>query len=358
MKKKILTILIFNFALLAVFLEITGQLFKRYDFLKDYKSTNKEELILIKNKNYLNYVNHFRDFNYRSKGYDFKFNVKPINFDDDSIYIFSCYGICKGNLRNYDLLVQGDSWGEGLDRNINHMVANFKQKNIISAGTTSFSPSNFEGQLGYFKNIDYNINTIVVIIDQTDILDEYLRYKKVVVPGIGNKSSVVKPFNAWQHYSFYNYNHNYNFKSGFLFVLNKFHRKTNLKNSVRYKDAQNILINGDKNAIDYFENRLKSYINYVKVNTNTKNLILVTHDHYQHLNGEYKVSTNESVSSVTNNFDRGKLNIKHIHINPLQKGFCQKDDCSDYFVPGDIGSHPRNKSYKMIGSEIKKEIFN
>ena len=69
MKKKILTILIFNFALLAVFLEITGQLFKRYDFLKDYKSKNKEELILIKNKNYINYVNHFRDFNYRSKGY-------------------------------------------------------------------------------------------------------------------------------------------------------------------------------------------------------------------------------------------------------------------------------------------------
>ena len=285
-----------------------------------------------------------------------QFNVKPVNFDDDSIYIFSCYGICKRSQRNYDILVQGDSWGEGLDRNINHIVENFKQKNVISAGTTSFSPSNFEGQLGYFKNRNYKFYTIVVIIDQTDIFDEYLRYKKVVVPGIGNKSSVVKPFNAWQHYSFYNYEHNYDFKSGFLFVVNKFYRKARFKDASRYEDGQNLLIKGNKNATKYFENRLRSYINFVKVNTNTKNLILVSHDHYQNLQGEYKVSTNELISSVINNFDSGKLNIKHIHINPLKKGFCKKDDCSDYFVAGDISSHPRKKSYKMIASEIKKEI--
>ena len=251
MKKNFLIILIFNFALLAFLLEISGQLLKRY-YLFNYFRIN-ENRVLFKNKDYLNYVNHFRDLDYRSTDFDMQFNVKPVNFDDDSIYIFSCYGICKRSQRNYDILVQGDSWGEGLDRN-------FKQKNVISAGTTSFSPSNFEGQLGYFKNRNYKFYTIVVIIDQTDIFDEYLRYKKVVVPGIGNKSSVVKPFNAWQHYSFYNYEHNYDFKSGFLFVVNKFYRKTRFKDASRYEDGQNLLIKGNKNATKYFENRLRSCI--------------------------------------------------------------------------------------------------
>ena len=171
MKKNFLITLIFNFALLAFLLEISGQLLKRY-YLFNYFRIN-ENRVLIKNKDYLNYVNHFRDLDYRSKDSNMQFNEKPVNFDDDSIYIFSCYGICKGSLRNYDLLVQGDSWGEGLDRNINHIVENFKQKNVISAGTTSFSPSNFEGQLGYFKNRNYKFDTIVVIIDQTDIFDEF-----------------------------------------------------------------------------------------------------------------------------------------------------------------------------------------
>ncbi len=66
-----------------------------------------------------------------------------------------------------------------------------------------------------------------------------------------------------------------------------------------------------------------------------------TNDHYQNLNGEYKVSIEGLVPNVVENFDGGKLNIKYLHINSLKKGFCQKDNCSDYYREGDKASHPK-----------------
>ena len=122
MKKNLLITLIFNLVLLVFFIEIFGQVLKRNYLFNYYESRKIEKSILIKNKNYLNFVNHFRDQDYKAKGDDFQFNIKPSNFDEDSIYIYSCYGNCKGDLKNYDLLVQGDSWGELLDRNIDHTV--------------------------------------------------------------------------------------------------------------------------------------------------------------------------------------------------------------------------------------------
>ena len=70
---------------------------------------------------YLKYVNHFSDFNYDQGGFreKYPFSIQPSNFDMDSILLFSCYGKnCNSDNKSFDILIQGDSWAEGLDKNI------------------------------------------------------------------------------------------------------------------------------------------------------------------------------------------------------------------------------------------------
>lgn len=353
---KTLRILIFNLIFLAFFLEFFGQIAKRYKAADYYHSNKHERSISI--KEYLNFVNHYRDANYKNKGEDFSFEITPDNFEQDTIYMFSCYGNCTNQTKRYQLLIQGDSWSEALDRKINYITKLNPGQNIISAGTTSFSPSNMEAQLGYFKNKGYSFEQIVSLIDQTDIGDEFFRYKDQTIKSTLNSSSLVRPFSTWQHIQFYNYNKDFDLPTGLQYVFKSIYRMSRIKRVPSYEKISSPLRGENQEAILYFKNRLISYINYISEGTETKNLILVSHDHYQHLEGEYTVSVGDIISKVVSNINLGQkqLKIHHIHINPSKMQFCREKDCSDYYREEDIFSHPKNSSYKLIANEIKKKL--
>ena len=337
-------------------MEISGQIIKRYKSSRYYQVNNHEKSLSI--NQYLKFVNHYRDSDYKNKGQGFTFNRLPENFEEDSIYIFSCYGKCNSKTKKYQLLIQGDSWSEGLDRNINYLAKLHQDINVISAGTTSFSPSNIEAQLGYFMNLDYSFDNIVSFIDQSDIGDEFYRYKEQTIEKTSNSSSIVKPFSTWKHTQYYNYNHDFKITSGLEYIVNSLYRISGINRAASYEKISSPLRGDNHEAVLYFQNRLISYIEYVLKGEDTKNLILVSHDHYQHLDGEYTVSVEKIISDVISNINLAetKLKLHHIHINPLKMKFCKEEDCSDYYVKGDLFSHPKKTSYKFIANEIKIKL--
>ena len=83
--------------------------------------------------------------------------------------------------RSKNILIQGDSWAERASSvgAYNYLKKESKKNNLglINAGISSYSPSPMSIQLFILRK-DFNIfpNTIVAIIDQTDIADEIYRY--------------------------------------------------------------------------------------------------------------------------------------------------------------------------------------
>ena len=82
------------------------------------------------------------------------------------------------------LLVQGDSWAEQISQVevSKNLLKDFSKRNKINsfnAGTTSFAPSVMHIQYKILKN-DFKIfpDTLIILIDQTDLGDEVCRYEK------------------------------------------------------------------------------------------------------------------------------------------------------------------------------------
>lgn len=357
--KNLIKVLMVNLVVSLFLFEVGGQILKARD-----RSINPSENSIKWNKlytDYLRYVNHIRDFDYRNKGNDFKFSIKPSNYNDDTLFIYSCYGdICNSSVKSFDLLIQGDSWAEGFDRNILSIQKYMKKRsNIISAGTTSFSPSNMEGQLGYFRQNGMTFKLIIAIIDQTDIGDEFFRYKDNTIPADSkNLFSKVKAFGPSEHTHFYNYStkpdaHMF----GTSYVYNRLLRKVNSGNTPSYSLISSPLRGELPSANGYFKQRLKSYINYALNGNKKSQLLILTHDHKQHLSGAYSISTQQLVEDVLKtNFDKSKR-VKHVHINPLRQKLCTSENCSDYFIKNDIASHPNLDSYKKIISKLSSRLM-
>lgn len=354
--KKILKVGFINIAILLVFMELGGQLLKkRHESELEGVYGPREKAYT----DYLQYVNHFRDLNYSKATFEGRivpYSILPSNFGKASELLYSCYGEnCDNSRKSYDLLIQGDSWAEGLDKNIASLLNYIPAKiNIISAGTTSFSPSNMEAQLGYLKDKGFKFKSILVVIDQTDIGDEYFRYKTKTIPSRSNiKSSRVMPFNLLEHKEFYNYSL---YTSGTAYLSYKVTLKLFGHNVPSMKLILSPLRGKSPLAVNYFKTRLSSYINYLINACNDATIIILTHDHRRHLTGEYVVSTEEIVSEVIESLPAISKRIKHVHITPRADGLCIKEDCSDYYVEGDEASHPRPSSYRKIINKLAKVV--
>ena len=354
---KAFKVVLINIAMFSVLMEIGGQLLKkRHEF-----NLSKLNMFIPWKQaytDYLAYVNHFRDFNYSKKA-EMPYSVTPSNINTDTELLYSCYGEnCNNNRKSYELLIQGDSWAEGLDKNIASLINHIPSRiNIISAGTTSFSPRNMEAQLGYLRDKGFKFKTILMVIDQTDIGDEYFRYKPKTVPtGSNINPSRVIPFNSIEHTNFYNYSlYPGRFRFGISYMASKVYSKLFGERVPSYSLISSALRGDSQLAVNYFRSRLTSYINHAFSASTLKSIIIITHDHRQHLTGEYTVSTEEIVSDVIASLTAYSAKIKHIHINPRADGLCIKEDCSDYYVEGDISSHPRHSSYPKIINKLFKE---
>ena len=76
--------------------------------------------------------------------------------------------------------MQGDSWGRQLGTGASDILfKDFINKGweAYSYSNSSYSPSLYSAQLGYLEKKDKSPEIVIAWIDQTDIGDEYLRYK-------------------------------------------------------------------------------------------------------------------------------------------------------------------------------------
>ena len=335
--------------------EALGQAYK-YKHIKQKKVFTSTEYT----EKYLKYVNHHRRYIVENNLSDY--SVKPQNLGSDSISAYSCYGIkCVSNQKDYEFLIQGDSWAAGFDQNMKSFLKDdYSQKNVISGGTSSFSPSNMEGQLGFLRDEGYTFKKVIAIIDQTDIGDEFFRYKLKTNPSEDfNTSSSVSPFNRDEHKNYYNHSVEEKLlkSTGIYYLIYRLRERNKLitQSGPSYVEISSPLKLKSPEVEKYFKKRLRSYINFIFASEKLEKLYIITHDHYQHLTGEYSVSVHQLVSKVLENHVNSNK-IIHIHINPEKEGFCKSKDCSDFFISRDLASHPKINKWPKIIYALKKRI--
>ena len=162
MKKNIsLTILSFLFFLLLTEIGMRYLIFSKKYFL--FKTENHLNFY----KKYTNHLHHLRDTIDHPK--------------EPSSYLFN---FIKKNDQEDTILFQGDSRANQIDdiASWDKDFFNNYNSNIVSGGSSSFSPSLMSVQLDILIK-DFNIkpNILVALIDPTDLGDEYCRYKDKVI---------------------------------------------------------------------------------------------------------------------------------------------------------------------------------
>ena len=111
------------------------------------------------------------------------------------------------------------------------------------------------------------------------------------------------------------------------------------------------LINGKKNEIAYFENRIRDYINFLKSKEYIEKIILVTFPHKNHFG--YNISKNKKnyySINVSNIIDKVLKNEKKIyHLNFSKLIFDGKIELkNNEFSETDIASHLKEKYHANI----------
>ena len=98
-------------------------------------------------------------------------------------------------LNTENILIQGDSWAEAARMNEEYLLKFSKKKNwgLILGGISSYSPSPMSLQLDILRQ-DFYIrpSVVIAIIDQTDIGDEFFRYKKHYISNNGKLKALNK----------------------------------------------------------------------------------------------------------------------------------------------------------------------
>lgn len=390
--KKLLKIFSINLVFLFIFSEVGSR------FLLNYKKRNNLLSSSQLLKEYLNYVNHFRDNNIREKHLKKYNNNKkdlPLNFDDESIFIFDLISNCKNtNLVSYNekcptIMLQGDSWAEGLAQQAKNELFNnieYKDWNIINSGNSSFSIANYSGQLAYFYKKNIKPKIIIINIDQSDFGDDYLRYKNNIkfkknpIPHLS-----VKPFSYNTHRSFYNYypyypfdeiSSEFSFKPQSIVLLktflkiftNKLKYKTNKRldftSTLSWAQKASILVKYDPKAVEYVKDILKKYLTTAK-EIGVEEIHIFTHPHYRHIfkgNSDEESYTYSISSLVEEVIIEEKINLvdknfKVYHeIFPISEKNCFDKTCSGHYLLNDKASHLTSEGYKKYASFIN-EIF-
>ena len=355
MGQKRIRILAWNVLVGLIFLELAAQV---YRVAKSPSQPFLKTEIMSEIKDYLEYVNHSRDQSFPSRLV--KASKKPANYSQPSIYLFSEYrGI---NSDKPVLLLQGDSWVEGLEENALEdflQMASGSGLELIAAGTTSFSPTNMAAQLRFIKSRGINVASTIALIDQTDLGDESCRYKRQVVfnPEVPETVARVKPYQSQGQVVF---------EYGPLVSMNEMplmaprliaemmYRVRRLLNDFRgikhcsWTEIKAPLAKPDKQAITYFIRSLKAYIQTYAELYPGKPLTLVSYPHKGHLAGEYSYEIGSAISTVIADFNW----VNHLDLHsqaPLHNNL----PSIHLYEPGDLASHPTAEGYQLIGESIK-----
>ena len=320
-----------------------------------YLINSKKEFLFKSNdhlnfyKKYTNHLNHLRD--------------TIMHPDDPKEYLFNY--VNKIDHQNKTILFQGDSRSEQINSLNKKFFSNFNF-NIISGGSSSFSPSHMSVQLDILIN-DFNIkpNIIVALIDPTDLGDEICRYKDKIVFE-NNKIKKIKKNELKGDFYFYNnifllseINLTNNLK--FLYLpklINHFFKyNLNMVSNCRYDEIQKYLINKDENAENYFNLIINKYVNNINSYQFIDEVYFVFYPHIQHLDQNvYGTKYNIKLSDVV---DQKKLKDVNI-INFYEKNIFEKFNKNyfDVFIEDDHASHLTKKGANIFFKKIFNEILN
>ena len=214
------------------------------------------------------------------------------------------------------------------------LVQKFKSKKsvgFVSGGTGSYSPSLMNLQLDVLEQ-DFKIlpNIVIAYVDQSDIGDEYCRYRnhrfyengvlKSIQPEshlmwretfnyseiyekskirLKNKSKILQTF----------FLTNFNFKYGFVKSSTRLYRKYISTNKVDKEKLtkcywgaiEKYLIKHHVTETEYFKNRVKDYLEKMKKKEHIEKIFFVTFPHKKNFNKTYKLNVSDVIESVVKN---------------------------------------------------------
>ena len=299
-------------------------------------------------------------------------------------YLFNNIGDIKSQNK---ILLLGDSWFDQLRldnyKESNKSLKEFSIKNdfqIINGGITSFSPSLMSIQYNLLKKeFDINPSILILYIDQTDIGDEYCRYKeRKIYDDKGNLKSV-KRFNfdkeIFNGLKIYKYSeikleNNYilkftrlsNFSIQYFIEKNFFRIKKIIKHGWRTGDERNyykcrfkvirsFLDNKNIEANEYFKKSLTEFFDNLENQSNLEKIIITSFPHRDHIKNIYKNNISFLIDEVLKNYEN-----KFFHLNLSNVSY--KDfDLDQLYVVGDEASHLNPKYHNEIFiKEIIKKI--
>ena len=273
---------------------------------------------------------------------------RHINIKTDNLSSLIYNKVGEGNKK---VLIQGDSWAELLERDPKNidLFLGIPNTQFLLAGTSSYSPSLMSAQLNKIRSqFGESPETIIAIIDQTDLGDELCRYKNL--REIINGKVVVRPVPPGEpgYYTLHSLFSKYKVLTSslpFTIRLIKYeilndqivNRIKNSKKKCGYNDILGILKN-DISDLDlrYWDYIFTEYINNVFSNSDLKHLIIVTHPHKYHLNGEYVSNIN---NLVINNVNRSRYKDQITVLNPFEYSKMNSVDINEIFIEDDAYSH-------------------
>ena len=335
-----------------------------FEINKNSKNLFKSKENLYFHKKYSEKLHHLRDSGNLRKTKD---------------YLFS--EVHSDNNFKKTLLIQGDSWAEQILQieASKNLLKDFSKKNKINsvnAGTTSFAPSVMHVQYKILKN-DFKIfpDTLIILIDQTDLGDEVCRYEKNKVYSDSNKLLFVKREKftraTYDYSKLYDYSELYLQKSVSKKIINFPYIKLRYFLIRNYNLVKDIIDNGLKNRNDskcnfgqiqkellefdsnskiIFQRSLREYLNYLSSEKKLNKILIVSFPHKNHLMNLYKVNISNYIDEVVNEVNDKRL----YHLNFSNFNF-PKTEINEMFIEGDVASHLKDQYHTEI---YLKKILN
>ena len=265
------------------------------------------------------------------------------------------------------VLIQGDSFMEQLtnsayytsDTNVELIANEEKPKNIsvelvqkfkskksvgfVNGGTGSYSPSLMNLQLDVLEQ-DFKIlpNIVIAYVDQSDIGDEYCRYRNHRFFENGVLKSI-QPESHLMWRETFNYSEiyekskislkskskilqtffltNFKFKYGFVKSSTRLYRKyvsTNKADKEKlakcyWGTIEKYLIKHHVTETEYFKNRVKDYLEKMKKKEHIEKIFFVTFPHKKNFNKTYKLNVSDVIESVV----KDEKIVTHINFSEI-----------------------------------------
>ena len=362
-----LIIIIFLFFLVYVLAGVYGYI--EYKRFKPYLFSSSLDLEF--HYKYSNKVNHLRakKFDGKTTGYFFN-NLSDVKSKNKILFL-------------------GDSWFDQINlenyEESEKSLKDFSIKNdfqIINGGITSYSPSLMHLQYNLLRNdFDIDPSILILYIDQTDIGDEYCRYReRKIYNSEKNLVSVERfdfdkeIFNGLKIYKFSEIKLSNthiirfiklsNFSIQYFINKNFFRIKKIIQHGWRTGDERNyykcrfkviksFLDNKNIKADKYFKKTLIEFFNNLENQKNLEKIIITSFPHRNHIKNIYQNNVSFLIDDVLKDYGN-----KFFHLNFSNNSY-NDFNLDQLYIVGDEASHltPKYHNEIFIKEIIKKINF-